>query len=45
MDWEKVENIIGEPVPDCLKIILTSAGYNTRSSLCDISVESAHRIE
>lgn len=42
---EKVENIIGEPVPDCLKIILTSSGYNTRLSLCEISMKNISRIE
>lgn len=45
MDWEKVENIIGETVPECLKIILTCSGYNTRLSLSEISVENVYRIE
>ena len=39
MFWVKIENIIGETIPDCIKNILTKTGYDTLSSLKQISVE------
>lgn len=45
MDWTKIENIIGESVPNCIKKILFACGYNTIFSLFNISRESILEIE
>lgn len=45
MDWEKLESIIGENVPDCIKRILLACGYDRNTSLFNISHESVLQIE
>lgn len=45
MDWQKLESVIGETVPDCLKKVLTVCGYDTFSSLMGIQNESILCIE
>lgn len=45
MDWEKVERIIGESVPNCVKKVLTACGYDTFSSIRGITNESILDIE
>lgn len=39
MLWSKVEEIMGEIIPICIKTILSSCGYNTFSSLKNISLQ------
>lgn len=45
MFWSKVEKIIGDVIPNCVKTILTSCGYDTMMALKNISVNSATQIE
>lgn len=45
MDWLKVEKIIGETVPSCVKLVLTVTGYNTLSSLKSFQSETIPQIE
>lgn len=45
MFWSKVEEIVGESVPMCVKQILSSCGYNNILSLQNISIETVNRIE
>lgn len=45
MVWLRLERILGESVPICLKKILISCGYDTLTSLKCISMESIIRIE
>lgn len=45
MNWPKLETIIGETVPNCLKKVLTVCGYDTFSSITGIQNESILDIE
>lgn len=45
MIWSKIEEMIGENVPMCIKKILFSCGYDTLLSLQNISMETVERIE
>lgn len=45
MIWQKVESLLGESVPVCIKNVLIFRGYNTLLSLRSISAESIVRIE
>lgn len=45
MNWEKIEEIIGEPLPNCIKQILSDCAYDTFASLKSISIESCVEIE
>lgn len=45
MDWQKLETVIGETVPSCLKKVLTVCGYDTFSSITGIQNESILDIE
>lgn len=45
MFWLKIEEIIGEDIPECIKKILSSCGYDTVLSLQNISLETVKRIE
>lgn len=45
MFWLKVEEIIGENIPMCIKKILLSCGYDTMLSLQNISLGTVERIE
>lgn len=37
MDWQKIEKIIGETVPKCVKTILESCGFDTSTSISGIT--------
>lgn len=45
MDWQKMEKVIGETVPSCLKKLLIVCGYDTFSSITGIQNESILSIE
>lgn len=45
MFWSKIEQIVGESIPMCIKKILLCCGYDTMLSLENISVETVNRIE
>lgn len=45
MFYSRVEEIVGEQIPTCIKTILTSCGFNSLLSLRNISVESLVLIE
>lgn len=45
MDFKKLEYLIGESLPDCVKKILCFCGFNTFSSLNKISVQNINEIE
>lgn len=45
MVFSKVEEIIGEPIPKCIKKILSLCGYDTMLYLGNISAESLSQIE
>lgn len=45
MNWTKIEEIIGEPLPSCIKKILSNCAYDTFVSLKNISEESVNEIE
>lgn len=45
MPWNRIEQIIGEMVPDCIKQILISCGYDTSTSIQSISQDSIALIE
>lgn len=45
MFWLKIEEIIGENIPECIKKILSSCGFDTVLSLKNISFETGKRIE
>lgn len=45
MIWEVFEEKLGEKLPHCIKEILTLCGYNTYSSLRNISPESILQME
>lgn len=45
MFWLKVEKIVGETIPKCVKKILVSCGYDTIISLKNISSESVIQME
>lgn len=43
MNWLKVEKIIGENIPKCIKEILSHSGYDNITSLNNISLESIEK--
>lgn len=43
--WEKIDKIIGEKFPDCLKILLSSTGYDNGISLKYIDDEKLNELE
>lgn len=45
MDWKKIEIIIGESLPTCVKSILSVSGYDTFASIKNISVKSILEIQ
>lgn len=45
MIWKKIENLLGESLPICIKKVLIFSGYDTLSSLQSISPDSITRIE
>lgn len=45
MIWSKIEQIVGENVPLCIKKILSTCGYDSVLSLKNFSVETVNRIE
>lgn len=45
MVWPKIEKIVGEVIPTCVKKIMSSCGFDTIASLRNISLESILRIE
>lgn len=45
MEWKIVENMIGECIPNCIKIILTECAYTSLLSLKSISAKSVVEIE
>lgn len=45
MVWNKIENVINEKFPECVKKILSLSGYNTLSSFRKINSESITQIE
>lgn len=45
MNWLKIEEIIGEPLPICIKKIMSSCAYDTFMSLKSITLESCVEIE
>lgn len=45
MDWHKIENIINEPLPECVKKILSFCGYDSMMSLKRINCESVEQIQ
>lgn len=45
MDWKKLEEIITESVPNCVKLFLSLCGYDTFLSLKNMSLESIEIIE
>lgn len=45
MNWIKLEKIIGESVPDCVKTFLSACAYDSFLSLQNISLESIEEIE
>lgn len=45
MNWKKIENVLGETLPQCIKAILSSCGYDTLISLKCISEQSLSEIE
>lgn len=45
MNWQKLEEIIGESVPNCLKTFLSLCAYDTLASIQNISIESIQDIE
>lgn len=45
MDWLKLEEIIRENVPKCVKTFLSACAYDTFLSIQNISCESIHEIE
>lgn len=44
MIWSKIESVIGENIPMCVKKVLLSCGYDTVASLENISREDVSRI-
>lgn len=45
MNWTKLEKIIGESVPNCVKFFLSVCVYDTLTSIQNISLESIDDIE
>lgn len=45
MNWVKLENIIGEKVPGCVKKVLDVCGYDTLMSIFGIKDDSISQIE
>lgn len=45
MLWQKIENFIGESIPQCIKKILISCGYDTMNSIQNLSHEGIAIIE
>lgn len=45
MDWQKLEAVIGEKVPNCLKQFLSVCAYDSISSIQNINSESIREIE
>lgn len=39
MNWLKIERILGEDIPECIKKILSCSGYDTMLSLKNINLE------
>lgn len=45
MNWNKLENIIDDPIPQCVKTILTVCGYDSFTSIQHISAERICEME
>lgn len=45
MDWFKIQHSIKEPLPECIKTILSVCGYDTIASLRNIDCESITQIQ
>lgn len=45
MNWTKVEKLIGESVPNCVKTFLSVCAYDTLTSIQNISLKSIEDIE
>lgn len=45
MNWKKIEEIINEPLPICVKKILTVCAYDTLASPKSVSIDSCVEIE
>lgn len=45
MDWKKIEDVIGESVPNCLKQFLSVCAYDSLYSIQNINLESIRDIE
>lgn len=45
MDWNDLERIVGESLPTCVKTFLTICGYDTLTSIQNISEKSIYDIE
>lgn len=45
MDWQKIESILGEPLPECVKKLLSLCGYDSFGSLRKIDTESILQIQ
>lgn len=45
MFWSKIEELIGDPIPICVKKIITACGYSAIFSIKNITLESVEQIE
>lgn len=45
INWVEVEALIGEKLPNCLKWVLNSCGYEMISSLCALNIERVREME
>lgn len=45
MDWFRIQNLIDEQFPDCIRIILSVCGYDTIASLKYINIDSVLEIQ
>lgn len=45
MDWNKIQNLIKEPIPECIKQILSWCAYDTIASVRNINSESLFQIQ
>lgn len=45
MDWFKIQDLLNEPLPECIKKILSLCAYDTIASLRNINCESITEIQ